>query len=45
VIVDFKTGKQSKEKEIKYQEQLDLYENIMSDLGYNIVESRLLWLS
>jgi ATP-dependent exoDNAse (exonuclease V) beta subunit len=45
VIVDFKTGKQSKEKEIKYQEQLDFYENIMSDLGYNIMESRLLWLS
>ena len=45
VIVDFKTGKESDDKSCKYQKQLDFYTNVMTQLGYNITNSRLLWLS
>ena len=44
VIIDFKTGKPNKSKIEKYNKQLDFYQNIMSQLNYNIVETRLLWL-
>ncbi len=44
VIVDFKTGIETKDKNIKYQEQLDFYQRVMEELGYKIVETQLLWL-
>ena len=44
VIVDFKTGSESEDKNSKYQEQLDFYQTVMEKLGYRIVETRLLWL-
>jgi ATP-dependent exoDNAse (exonuclease V) beta subunit len=45
VIVDFKTGKQTDEKNSKYQQQLDFYRDVVEALGYKVVNSRLLWLS
>jgi ATP-dependent exoDNAse (exonuclease V) beta subunit len=45
VIVDFKTGKQTDEKNNKYQEQLEFYKKIMQDMGYKIVDTKLLWLN
>ncbi len=33
VIVDFKTGIKSQEKEEKYQKQLEFYEEVLSDIG------------
>jgi len=44
VIVDFKTGAFNEEKSVHYQKQLDFYKNVMSDLGYNIIDTRLLWI-
>jgi ATP-dependent exoDNAse (exonuclease V) beta subunit len=44
VIVDFKTGIETKDKNIKYQEQLDFYQTVMEKLGYKIVATQLLWL-
>jgi ATP-dependent exoDNAse (exonuclease V) beta subunit len=44
VIVDFKTGYESKEKISQYQEQLDFYKNVMEALEYKIVDTQLLWL-
>jgi ATP-dependent exoDNAse (exonuclease V) beta subunit len=44
VVVDFKTGKQTDEKELYYKKQLDFYENVMNSLGYKIIETKLLWL-
>lgn len=44
IIVDFKTGQKTTQKELKYKKQLDFYEGVMGSLGYKIVESRLLWL-
>jgi len=43
VIVDFKTGNESKDKTVKYQEQLDFYKTVMEKLGYAVVDMRLLW--
>lgn len=43
VIVDFKTGKPTKEKENKYQQQLDFYKNILESLDMNVVDKRILW--
>ena len=43
VIVDFKTGTQSKEKEQGYQEQLDFYESVLVDSGLSVLGKRLLW--
>ncbi len=45
IIVDFKTGYESEEKNSKYQTQLEFYENIMSDLGYKVTDTRLFWLN
>ncbi len=45
VIVDFKTGKESHQKNEEYQKQLDFYQNVMESLNYEVVESRLLWLN
>lgn len=44
IIVDFKTGKETDEKNIKYQEQLDFYKNVVEKLGYKVLDARLLWL-
>ena len=45
VIVDFKTGKESEDKNSKYQEQLDFYQAVMEGLAEGkVVETRLLWL-
>lgn len=44
IIVDFKTGKETQSKNIKYQQQLNFYQDVMSKLGYNIIETKLLWL-
>jgi len=45
VIVDFKTGRETDEKNSKYQQQLDFYQNVVEILGYKVVDARLLWLS
>ena len=44
VIVDFKTGTESEEKNSKYQEQLTFYKEVMESLEYKIVDTQLLWL-
>ena len=45
VIVDFKTGTQTVEKNSKYQQQLDFYKNVVEMLGYKVIGTRLMWLS
>ena len=45
VIVDFKTGKETDEKNSKYQQQLDFYKNVVEALGYKVFVARLLWLN
>ena len=44
MIVDFKTGTQSKEKEAHYQKQLEFYEEAMREMGFPVAGSGLLWL-
>jgi ATP-dependent exoDNAse (exonuclease V) beta subunit len=44
VVVDFKTGIETKEKNEKYQEQLNFYQSVMEDLEHKVVEAKLLWL-
>lgn len=44
-IVDFKTGLETDEKNDKYQKQLGFYQEVMEHLDYEIVDTRLLWLS
>ena len=44
VIVDFKTGQKSREKELNYQSQLDFYEGVVYTLGYRVVDTMLLWI-
>ncbi|NPA60509.1 MAG: UvrD-helicase domain-containing protein [Epsilonproteobacteria bacterium] len=44
VIVDFKTGVETKEKDEYYQRQLDFYKEAMTKLNYNIIDAKLLWL-
>ncbi len=44
VIVDFKTGVESKEKNNKYNIQLDFYVNALNSANIDIVKSRLVWL-
>jgi len=44
VIVDFKTGTSTVEKEKKYQAQLDFYKDVMEAQGERVVQTRLLWL-
>lgn len=43
VIVDFKTGKKTEDKELQYQEQLNFYENVLVQSGLSVVGNRLLW--
>ena len=43
VIVDFKTGIKSQEKEEKYQKQLEFYEEVLSDIGMSVVGKEILW--
>ncbi|WP_348652952.1 UvrD-helicase domain-containing protein, partial [uncultured Sulfurimonas sp.] len=44
IIVDFKTGVESNTKEKQYENQLNFYSNIMSSMGYEIKDSKLLWI-
>ena len=44
VIVDFKTGQETEEKNSKYQGQLDFYQSVMVKLCHTIVDSKILWL-
>lgn len=44
VIVDFKTGIPSRDKEEKYQKQLNFYTEIITGLGYKVLDTRILWL-
>lgn len=41
VIIDFKTGTPSKEKEQGYQTQLDFYESVLVENGMRVVEKGL----
>ncbi len=43
VIVDFKTGSESKDKEAKYQKQLEFYRDVLIENGYVVVDMMLLW--
>ena len=43
VIVDFKTGIKSQEKEEKYQKQLEFYKEVLSDIGMSVVGKEILW--
>ncbi|NCB13739.1 MAG: hypothetical protein EOM78_19205, partial [Erysipelotrichia bacterium] len=43
VIVDFKTGIKSQEKEEKYQKQLEFYEEVLSNIGMSVVGKEILW--
>ena len=43
VIVDFKTGTKSQEKEEKYQKQLEFYEEVLSDIGMSVISKEILW--
>ena len=44
VIVDFKTGNRTEEKEVLYREQLNFYTTVMEELNYVVVDSFILWL-
>jgi len=44
VIIDFKTGTPSNEKEELYQAQLDFYKDVMESLNYKVVACSLLWI-
>ncbi|MGJ0359952.1 UvrD-helicase domain-containing protein [Aliarcobacter cryaerophilus] len=43
VIVDFKTGIKSQEKEEQYQKQLEFYEEVLSDIGMSVAGKQILW--
>lgn len=43
MIIDFKTGTPSKEKEQGYQTQLDFYESVLVESGLSVVGKGLLW--
>ena len=43
VIIDFKTGIKSQEKEEVYQKQLKFYEEVLSDIGMSVVGKEILW--
>ena len=45
IIVDFKTGVETDEKNKKYQGQLDFYRDVVVSLGYRVIDARLLWLN
>ncbi|WP_323595025.1 UvrD-helicase domain-containing protein [Aliarcobacter butzleri] len=43
VIIDFKTGKRSDEKEAIYQKQLKFYEEVLDEIGLCVVRKEILW--
>ena len=43
VIVDFKTGIKSKEKEETYRKQLEFYEEVLNNIGLSVVSKEILW--
>ncbi|MDX4051038.1 UvrD-helicase domain-containing protein [Aliarcobacter skirrowii] len=43
VIVDFKTGNKTTEKQNKYQKQLDFYEDVLNNIGMKVLEKEILW--
>ena len=43
VIIDFKTGIKSKEKEEAYQKQLEFYEEVLCDIGMSVLGKEILW--
>ena len=43
VIVDFKTGVKSKEKEETYQKQLEFYEEVLNNIELSVVGKEILW--
>ena len=43
VIIDFKTGFKSQEKEEKYNKQLSFYEEVLSDIGMKIIDKKIFW--
>ena len=43
VIIDFKTGIKSQDKEEKYQKQLEFYEKVLSDIDMSVVGKEILW--
>jgi ATP-dependent exoDNAse (exonuclease V) beta subunit len=43
IIIDFKTGIKSLEKEEKYQKQLEFYEKVLKDIGLCVVGKEILW--
>lgn len=45
VIIDFKTGKETEDKNTKYQDQLEFYKEVMTNLNYKVSDAKLLWLS
>jgi len=44
VIIDFKTGNFSEEKNIKYKKQLEFYKDFLESNNKKVVETKLLWL-
>jgi len=43
IIIDFKTGKRSDEKEAIYQKQLEFYEEVLDEIGLCVVGKEILW--
>lgn len=43
IIIDFKTGKRSDEKEATYQKQLKFYEEVLDEIGLCVVRKEILW--
>lgn len=43
VIIDFKTGNKTAEKENEYKKQLEFYEDVLKDIGLNVSQSKIEW--
>ena len=43
IIIDFKTGIKTAEKEIHYEKQLEFYEEVLREIGMEVVGKRILW--
>ena len=43
MIIDFKTGTKSNEKEEAYQKQLEFYEEVLNNIGLSVVGKEILW--
>ena len=43
IIIDFKTGKRSDEKEVVYQKQLEFYAEVLRDIGLCVARKEILW--